>query len=254
MTRRYGWKRDSLDHRDRVLQTALKDGPIAPHSDLRLSGFMPPIYDQLQEGSCTGNSISAGVDFERRRQGEPFMTPSRQFIYWNERNMEGTVPQDAGAMIRDGIKVVASLGVCPESEWPYIDDGQHFILKPSDQCFADALKFRTVQYSRVTQSEYHVRHCLSILQRPVIFGFSVFESFESDEVAKTGIVSMPGPGERPIGGHAVVAVGHDDPSRMFLIRNSWGPDWGQNGYFQMPYDYLLNPNLASDFWTLLLEV
>ena len=84
---------------------------------------------------------------------------------------------------------------------------------------------------------------------PFVFGFAVYESFESKEVAQSGVVPMPKPGERVLGGHAVMAVGYDDEQRNFIVRNSWGSGWGQDGYFLMPYHYLHDPNLASDFWT-----
>jgi C1A family cysteine protease len=82
-----------------------------------------------------------------------------------------------------------------------------------------------------------------------VFGFSVYESFESATVAKSGVLNMPKPGERQVGGHAVCAVGYDDAAKRVLVRNSWGPAWGKKGYFTMPYDYVANRNLSDDFWT-----
>jgi C1A family cysteine protease len=85
---------------------------------------------------------------------------------------------------------------------------------------------------------------------PFVFGFSVYESFESQEVKQTGRVPMPSPNEQLLGGHAVLAVGYDDSQRRFIVRNSWGKDWGMQGYFTIPYAYLLDDNLADDFWTI----
>jgi C1A family cysteine protease len=85
---------------------------------------------------------------------------------------------------------------------------------------------------------------------PFVFGFTVYSSFEGAKVAQSGIVPMPGSAEKPIGGHAVLAVGYDDDTREFLVRNSWGPGWGIKGYFKMPYAYLTAPKLATDFWTI----
>ena len=86
---------------------------------------------------------------------------------------------------------------------------------------------------------------------PFVFGFTVYNGFESDAVAKSGVLNMPGPDERMVGGHAVMAVGYDNTQRRFIVRNSWDTDWGMKGYFTMPYDYLdLNSGLADDFWTI----
>ena len=86
--------------------------------------------------------------------------------------------------------------------------------------------------------------------RPFVFGFTVYESFEGPDVARTGVVPMPGHQEKSVGGHAVMAVGYDDSTQTFLVRNSWGSGWGLGGYFMIPYAYLTNHGLANDFWTI----
>jgi C1A family cysteine protease len=83
-----------------------------------------------------------------------------------------------------------------------------------------------------------------------VFGFTVYESFETQQVARTGIAGMPQPGERVVGGHAVVEVGYDDVQKRLIVRNSWGPKWGMKGYFTMPYAYVADRNLSDDFWTI----
>jgi C1A family cysteine protease len=243
---RYGWRKDSIDHRD-FLQAKPSSTPafVLPDS-MDLRPFCPPVYDQGDLGSCTANAIGAAVDFDRMKQGEAFMAPSRLFIYYNEREIEGDTAADAGAEIRDGIKSVASAGVCPESLWVYSSD---FTAKPTADCYTEALKYKVTQYASVSQDLYDIRYCLASTLRPVVFGFSVFSSFESDEVTATGIVPMPASGDTPMGGHAVLAVGYDTLGR-FICRNSWGEGWGIKGYFLMPYNYLTNRNLASDFWAI----
>jgi C1A family cysteine protease len=172
--------------------------------------------------------------------------PARLFIYYNERALEGTTGSDSGAQIRDGIKVVASDGYCPESEWPY--DIARFAERPSAKCYHDALKDRVSQYLRLNPSLVPLEACLAS-GFPFVFGFSVYESFESPEVARTGVAHLPGPGERLVGGHAVMAVGYDQAAGHFIVRNSWGSSWGMAGYFTMPFQYLTDPMLAADFWT-----
>ena len=243
----YGWVRDLPDERDHLYAAplmALRHG-LPPSVDLRPK--CPPVYDQGQLGSCTANGIGAAIEFDQIKQGVKDFVPSRLFIYYNERVMEGTVSQDSGAQIRDGVKSVAKLGAPPETDWPY--DITKFANKPPRQAYQDALKDIVTSYSRVTNNLTNMQGCLAA-GYPFVFGFTVYQSFESAAVAKTGIVPMPAQGEQVLGGHCVLAVGYDNKQRRFIVRNSWGPKWGIAGYFTMPYEYLINPNLASDFWTL----
>jgi C1A family cysteine protease len=249
-TKRYGWRRDHLDLRDHVL-TVAKRVSLPASCDLRMSGFLPPVYDQGQLGSCTANAVGAVVDFERKKQAEQFLTPSRLFIYYNERAIENEVNQDSGAELRDGMKTVTAQGACAESEWPY--DVSQFAVKPPASCYTDAQKFKALHYAHVPQTSYYIRHCLAILGRPIAFGISAFSGLESDQAATTGIVPMPAPDDSPIGGHAICLVGYDDSKQFFTFRNSWGESWGDKGYGFLPYAYVLDPNLASDFWVILTE-
>jgi len=169
------------------------------------------------------------------------------------------VPSDAGAMIRDGVKTVNKLGVCAEAEWPYDDTpadpdglfpaGSRAAERPTDQCYKHALDNRLTSYRRVVRNLDQMRGCMAA-GYPFVFGFTVYSGFESAQVQQTGVASMPGPDEEVLGGHAVLAVGYDHEARTFLVRNSWGTGWGQDGYFTMPYEYLTTRGLASDFWTM----
>ena len=243
---RYGWIPDLPDERDHLYAAppAILSA-LPPYADLR--AHCPAVYDQGQLGSCTANAIGGAIEFDRIKQSLPDYVPSRLFIYYNERQIEGTVDIDSGAMIRDGIKSVASQGACPEPEWPY--DIAKFTDKPSAEAYRDAATDRAVSYQSLVQDLNQMRGCLAS-GYPFIFGFTVYESFESPAVAQTGHAPMPGPNERAVGGHAVMAVGYDDGSQTFLARNSWGTAWGMAGYFTMPYSYLIQPGLASDLWTI----
>jgi C1A family cysteine protease len=245
---RFGWVPDLPDARDHLYSAPITAiGPLPPKVDLRSK--CPPVYNQGQLGSCTANAIGAAVQFDRMKQNlSPNFMPSRLFIYYNERLIEGTVDNDSGAQIRDGVKSVATSGVCPEDDCPY--DITKFTHKPSDQAVADAAKTRVSSYCRVARNLTQMKGCLAA-GYPFVLGFSVYDSFEGEEVARTGILQMPNTSTETLqGGHAVLAVGYDDTQQRFLIRNSWGEDWGQQGHFTMPYSYLLEPNLSDDFWTL----
>ena len=229
-----------------VYQLPLKLGTPPPSVDLRAG--CPAVYDQGDLGSCTANAIGAAIEFDQRKQKmTAAATPSRLFIYYNERVLEGSVDSDSGAQIRDGIKTVAAQGACPETMWPYVESS--FATCPTPPCYAFAKLHPAVQYARVPQDAGHLKTCLAA-GFPFVFGFTVYESFESADVAKSGIVPMPGTAETALGGHAVMAVGYNDASERFLVRNSWGIDWGVGGHFTIPYAYLSDSNLADDFWVI----
>jgi C1A family cysteine protease len=255
---RYGWKPDLPDARDHLLTVPrLFTTALPPSADLR-SGC-PPVYDQGHIGSCTANAIAAAFEMELKKQNLDDFMPSRLFIYYNERLKEHTVPLDAGAMIRDGIASIHRVGVCSETEWPYDDTPadpetnafpptSRAAKKPTPACYSNAKKNLAVAYQRVIRNPDQMRGCLAA-GYPFVFGFTVYSSFESNEVKRTGIMPMPQPGDEPVGGHAVLAVGYDDEKQAFLVRNSWGTGWGLDGYFWMPYAYLTEEGLSQDFWT-----
>jgi C1A family cysteine protease len=243
----YGWVPDLPDGRDMLYAAPVRAlAKLPPRVYLRKQ--CPPVYDQGALGSCTANAIGAALEFDQIKQRHKnVFTPSRLFIYYNERAMEGTVDSDSGAMIRDGVKSVAKQGACDEKHWPYrIED---FRQKPSRPRYAEGKKNQAIQYLRLTPALSQLKGCLAE-GFPFVFGFSVYESFESPEVAKTGHAGMPRAGESLLGGHAVMAVGYDESKQWFIVRNSWGRKWGMQGYFTLPYPYLLQPSLSSDFWTI----
>lgn len=261
MKRHYGWKRQLADQRDipyKSIRQAFRDKDLPESVDLRPQ--CPPIYDQGDLGSCTANAIVGAYEFDLNKQdtvkidyrgahglpldGKLYTPLSRLFLYYNERDAEGTVNIDAGAFIRDGMKSIAKQGVCEEALWPY--DIQLFSHEPSEEAYVNAEKHQAIFYSAVNQSIQDIQIALAD-EFPVIFGFTVYESFESKEVAKTGIMPMPKRGERIVGGHAVLAVGYNQNCQIFLCRNSWSQGWGVEGYFWMPFSYL---HLCSDFWVL----
>ncbi len=241
----YGWVPDLPDQRD-FLYSAIRMAPtVLPH-DVDLRSLCSPIEDQGNLGSCTANALVGALEFLELKEKKPLVDLSRLFIYYNERVIEHTVKTDSGAMLRDGIKTLAKQGVCSEKLWPYIIS--KFAVKPTAKCYKDAATHTITSYHRILTLD----EMLSCLAEgyPFVFGFTVYESFESEEVAKTGTVPMPQPGERVLGGHAVVAVGYDEGTKRFLVRNSWGTGWGVAGYFTMPFNYLSDRNLSDDFWTI----
>lgn len=206
-----------------------------------LRSKMPPIMDQYSVGSCTACSVSAVFQF-----CDPTWDPSVLFLYYNTRMLDGTASVDAGTSLSQTVNSIYKFGVCNTDKWPYLID--KWSTKPSLNCYQEGLEHQTISYSHVQQTGLQMKACLAN-GFPFVFGFMVYASFESSETARTGIVTIPNPNEQLLGGHAVVCVGYDDSTQMYICRNSWGTNWGDAGYFYMPYAYLESSSyLASDCW------
>jgi C1A family cysteine protease len=238
----HGYIKDHYDHRDKRFEVA-KPIPLPASVDLRPG--MPSVYDQGDLGSCTANAIGAACEFDLMKNKQSAFMPSRLYIYYNERNLEGTPAEDSGAEIRDGMIVVNAQGVAPESIWPY--DVSKFAVEPPAEVYRAATKDFVTGYYRVDQTEPAIKTCLA-QGYPVVFGFTVYSAFESDEVEKTGVLDVPAASESVLGGHAVLCVGYTEDG-YYLVRNSWGANWGPfHGYFKMAAAYLEDKDLASDLW------
>jgi C1A family cysteine protease len=242
---RYGWKPSLPDARDHIADTSdlVVLDEVDPRADL------PDVFDQGQLGSCTANAVAAAVEYDAKLNGTDPGFLSRLWIYYYERKLEGAPPdQDTGAYGRDGLKVCHKLGVPPEAGWPY--DVSKFADEPPASLAAEARRHRISNYRVVPRNLDSMRAVLSNRQT-IAFGFSVYESFESQQVARTGIVPVPTRAEKQLGGHEVLLVGYlNDEPNYGLVRNSWGTGWGIKGYFLMPWAYLLDAHLASDFRTI----
>jgi C1A family cysteine protease len=241
----YGWLPDLPDQRDLLYGAIAPRVPALPRK-VNLQNKCSPVENQGKLGSCTANALVGALEFLEIKSGAAPINLSRLFVYYNERAIEGTVNQDAGANIRDGVKSLAKQGVCPEKQWPY--NPTAFKRKPPTTCYTVAKKHQITSYHRITSTD-EMRTCLSE-GYPFVFGFTVYTAFETPAVGKSGALDMPAKGEKVLGGHAVMCVGYDDTEQRFLIRNSWGADWGKQGYFTMPYAYLGDRNLSDDFWTI----
>jgi len=241
--RRYTWKPDLPDQRDHKFGVS---AGVALPTKVDLRSTCSPVEDQGDLSSCTGQAIVGALEYLEFKAKQPLVNLSRLFVYYQERVIENSVKVDSGATIRSGIKACNTVGVCHEAIWPYTIS--KFKIKPTKQAYADAANRKITEYMRINDLP-SFRGALAI-GFPVVFGFSVYESFESDAVAKTGKVPMPKKTEKLLGGHAVLAVGYDDTKNWAICRNSWGLNWGIRGYFYMPYAYLTDRNLSDDFWAI----
>ena len=269
MKKKYGWKPQKKDARDLKIEhlAAIKKIPLgAPLPVVANNRFYcSQVKNQGDLGSCTANAWTSLLEYDEcqnGRGGKLFNFMSRLFVYYNERVIENTVSQDSGAELRDGAKAIANQGVCIETEWPYIIS--QFTVQPTAQCYTDAKaniihSYYSLDGSSSAETLQNLKTCLAAGQC-FVFGFQVYSSFESDEVTNTGVMPMPDTTtEQLLGGHAVMAIGYNDAQQRFLVKNSWGMDWGlpnpkYRGYFTMLYDFISNPNMASDFWTVVKDV
>ena len=216
-----------------------------PSMDFR--SYCSPIDDQGDSGSCTGHALAGAINLIDNKKYQKIFRVSRLFIYYQERVIEGTVSSDDGAYLRDGIKACYTYGAPLEGYWPF--DLTKITVKPSKQAYDDAVKRKVTSYSRCSNATT-IKNSIAT-GNPVVIGFDVYESFESDAVARTGM--MPYPDKRRetyLGGHAVCVVGYRDSDSRLICRNSWGSGWGDRGYFYMPYAVVNDPSMSSDFWSI----
>lgn len=244
-----GWIPDTPDIRDgdhKLSVAALNELAVDVPSSVDLRRLMPPVWDQGSAGSCTGFAGAALHYYLQGSQDEQCFIPSPMFIYYNARLLYGATKYDIGATIRDTMKVLNRWGVCKEQLWPY--EQRKITNAPPKTAYRDAEKHQARAYRRLDRGVDSIRLAIAT-DRPVIFGFSVYSGFISDEAESTGYIQIPH-GESMLGGHATVAVGYLDEEARLICRNSWGAEWGDSGYFYLPYDYIADSGLSDDFWTL----
>jgi C1A family cysteine protease len=244
MRRNFGYRPDLMDARDHRYAAPRSILRALPKSvDLRPN--CPPVIDQGSIGSCVGCAVRSAFAFVSRRQGQIF-DPSALFVYYNARLIDGAEGWDAGAYIRDGIKAINLYGACSLKTWPYRVG--KVTSKPVVKAYREAEEHQTLAYSRVDNTDVNQIKARLAEGFPVVFGFTVYESFE--RIGANGKMPMPKPSETPLGGHAVLAVGYDDKSERVLCLNSWGKRWGDAGYFTMPYEFISSTDYADDFWAI----
>jgi C1A family cysteine protease len=240
----YGWVRQNPDWRDKQFDLARLSGIIPPRSCL-LTDKEPPIWNQGRIGSCTAHGTLRAYVMDRMKLGEPAWMPSRLFEYFNTRAQMGTTAIDSGGTVRDAFKSIGTWGACDEKLWPY--DTDKFALTPTAAAYTEAGKHRAIDYAAIPQDLYTLKQVIAA-GFPFVCGITVYSNFESDETFKTGLVDMPRGAN--LGGHCIAFVGYNS-NNYFLFANSWGTNIGDPdfpGHEWLPPDYLLHPDLASDFW------
>jgi C1A family cysteine protease len=273
-----GWIPGQPDENDEKFMPTAEDlDGLASSVDLRSDDGQ--IFNQESLGSCSANCWSGLYMFAHKKQYGDTFIGSRLQLYLEERKLHGTPNSDSGAEMREGAKVLATLGVCPETMWPY--DISRFKENPPPECYTEAAKHKLVRYMTVQQELAHMKACLQE-GYPFLFGFSVPQSFYNASVSSTGILPMPSNNERVVGGHCLEAMGYvdgggnvhltggfwrkighalrlitgsrrfavDAPANHFICRNSWGDGWGDSGYCYIPFEFVTSRRWCADFWTI----
>ena len=234
---KYNVRQDPSDWRD--LPYTYMRQPLRELVDLRQ--YCSKIENQGHLGSCVGQAVVGAYELLLNKEmPDKFIDLSRLFVYYNARLIENVVNEDVGAYVRDAVKALQKYGVCSESLWPY--HIQDYAITPSIESYTDAKNRGIQNYFRITMFE----DILDALNKemPVVFSMKVYNSFEDLYYSNT--VKMPSTGEQPIGAHAMCFVGYDLNKKLLLCRNSFGTNWGIEGYCYIPFDYTRNE--VMDTW------
>ena len=234
--------KDSYDIRD--YQVNFRQITPAPPTrvDLRTKHAIH-VYNQGQPPTCTAHAVLSAFEILQNGSYVNAFMPSRSFVYYNTRVLEGTVAQLSGTSIRNAIKTLSTTGVCDETVWPY--EVARLLVRPPAHAFAQAPVNKTTKYARLTLSISQVRLCLWS-GHPFVFGMRCHDHWYR---AAGGVIPVVTPATaKPIGGHAMVCVGYNDATQTLIVLNSWGATWGDKGYAHVPYSLFLRE--AYDAWVL----
>jgi C1A family cysteine protease len=236
----YNVKPSLPDVRDYIYKSS---GNVALREKVDLRQWDTIVENQDSLGSCSSNALTNAYELMvKQNYPEQFDHLSRLFVYYNTRLEDGTLSEDVGIYLRDGLKAIKKYGVCTESLWPY--DLEQWDNTPSEEAYEDAKKRSIIQYQKLI-STYYITEVLNN-NKPVVFGMEIYDSFmQLNQNLST--VSLPSRKEMSLGGHAMCMVGYDLKKRLFLAKNSFGSDWGMNGYCWIPFDYIRQE--GYDVWT-----
>lgn len=229
----------------RFSASRLGSGRLPGKVDLR--PLMTQVENQGELNSCVANAVAGAYEYlAKRHLGSDGYEVSRLFVYYNARAASGMEAEDEGSMIGDAIASLREHGACSEETWAYREEAVN--EEPTEDAYDEGANF-LVESSEAVDIDLDAWRGALAEGNPIIFGCTLFDSFDS---ARRGKIPLPTKREKQRaehGGHAMLCVGYSDPDRVFIVRNSWGEDWGDEGYCYMPYDYLMNPEYNDgDAW------
>lgn len=241
---KFGWIGD--DGSKPVRMMGLHQWPITtPAASSDLTPKTPPPYDQGPLGSCVGNGTTLAWDMVYFCATGRHLPLSRLMVYYNARAAEGMTGSDSGCQIVDAMNSLMQLGSAKETLWPYTIS--KFRTKPGKPAYTEALKHRVIRAYKIDNTDGQSVRLALTNGRPVVFGSMVYAGIQT--VTKSApIIPLPRKGERPIGGHCMTIIGHDDARQLYRVQNSWGSSWGDGGRCWIPYAYIHNGHLTEDVW------
>jgi C1A family cysteine protease len=250
----YSWKPNLPDKHDIIFVPEPTTEDLPNSVDLQ-SGCLE-VYNQGYISLCTANAIAAAFEFDLLKQDLLDFIPLYLFIYYNKQDTEGYIVFDSGSYICDSIISINMQGVCSENNWLYNrtyansdkswPDNALAGQQPTDKYYTEALKSKSLKYQYIKQDISDMKMCL-VQGYPFVASFTVYKSFDSQEVKETGFVPMPQEGKQVHRGHTILVVGYNDNQNVWLVHNSWGPGWGIKGYCWFLYKYSTDPSLSRDF-------
>jgi len=209
-------------------------------SQFSLQNRIGIILDQGEIGSCVSNAFALCLQMLTNKH----VRMSRLFHYYCGRAIQGeSSTVDTGLDIRMAANIIRKFGACAEQNWPYVT--ANYSKLPPLNVFKASKLFKKYYYTFLDQNLNSLKTCLSISSSPILFGFNVYDSFLN---STKGVIPMPNvETEEFQGGHCMLIVGYNDTTQRFTCANSWGSSWGDRGLCYMPYAYLLDSTLSSDF-------
>lgn len=239
-------------HKLQAVAAAMPNAIAEKNGVLDLRPFCPPVDDQGQLSDCVADGTCTGLEFVQIRDGKPFIKKSRLFVYYNARLSTHDTNQDDGTYVRLAFASLASLGTCKETTWAY--DTSMVFTRPSWAAYEEAYPQKITSFYNIDdvtvsiggQALVNAVKAALQAQHPVVFGQTVDDAFEN--VGNDGMVpAFNAATATGTGGHCTVIVGYDDNKKCFIVQNSWGTGWGDNGFYYEPYTDL-DARQANDFW------
>jgi C1A family cysteine protease len=229
-----------------VLAPRLEFSARGHESKVDLRRFCAPVENQQTLPACNACAVVSALEFQNLKAGRQHVDLSVLYVYWFARKLAGNEKNKVGLLCHHATAAVMAYGVCEDKDWPYKVD--RWDSQPPERAQRESTRFDAVQYARLASSDAAK---VSLSEGvPVLFGLDIPGAYY-DAAASTGL--LPGVGtydHLPMDGHTMLVVGYDDAEKTWLAQNSWGANWGENGYCRIPYDLAAKYTWNDELWAI----